>query len=162
MAGVFVNALPTLRDYGLGIRNSASLLFVVWVWLLDIARMVVPSGLVPFVVLESLDLLHLFLGVVTVEALVHDVTVTNMACTALVGCDGCFVLYGVVYRVYGEIQARLRSRAQEPPKTARVIGMPPVPSAPEMPPGDGIELTFNAPGIHEINLNWGVFEKKIK
>ena len=163
MAGVFVNALPTLRDYGLGIRNSASLLFVVWVWMMDIARMVAPAGLVPFVVLESMDLLHLFLGVVTVEALLHDVTVTNMACTALVGCDGYFVLYGVVYRVYGEMKARQRSPAREAPKMARVvIGMPAVHSTPEMLPGDGIELTFNAPGINEINLNWGVFEKKIK
>jgi len=163
MAGVFVNALPTLRDYGLGIRNSASLLFIVWAWLLDVARMVVPAGIVPFVVLELADLLHLFLGVVTVEALLHDMTVTNMACTALVGCDGCFVLYGVVYRVYGEIQSRQRSPAREAPKMARVvIGVPVAHSTPEMPPGDAIELTFNAPGINEINLNWGTFEKKFK
>ena len=163
MAGVFVNALPTLRDYGLGIRNSASLLFIVWAWLLDVARMVVPAGIVPFVVLESADLLHLFLGVVTVEALLQDMTVTNMACTALVGCDGCFVLYGVVYRVYGEIQSRQRPPAREAPKMARVvIGVPVVHSTPELPSGDAIELTFNAPGINEINLNWGTFEKKIK
>jgi hypothetical protein len=196
MAGVFVNALPTLRDYGLGIRNSASLLFIVWAWLLDVARMVVPAGIFPFVVLELADLLHLFLGVVTVEALLHDMTVTNMACTALVGCDGCFVLYGVVYRVYGEIQARQRAPARQgAPDTqktpgvydlrpaarlwsadmlaapaARDIGparqrptdMLAAPAAHDVGPPDGIELTFNAPGINEISLNWGTFEKKIK
>jgi hypothetical protein len=36
------------------------------------------------------------------------------------------------------------------------------PAAHDVGPPDGIELTFNAPGINEISLNWGTFEKKIK
>jgi hypothetical protein len=162
MAGVFVNALPSLRDYDVGIRNSTSLLFIVWVWLLDCARTFLPEGIVVFVLLELLDMLHVFLGVVTIEALLHDMTVTNMACTALVGADACFVLYASVHRIYRELHGRKWAPTRHGPAAAKVYVAHAAPAAQNIAPSDGIELTFNAPGINESSLNWGTFEKKIK
>jgi len=163
MAGVFVNALPSLRDYDVGIRNSTSLFFIVWVWLLDVLRTFLPPSAVVFLLLELMDILQVFLGAVTIEALLHDMTVTNMACTALVGADACLVLYASAHRIYREMHARKWAATPQGPSAARAHAVPAAPrAAREMASSDGIELTFNAPGINESSLTWGTFEKKIK
>ena len=115
-----------------------------------------------FVILELLDMLHVFLGVVTIEALLHDMTVTNMACTALVGADACFVLYASVHRIYRELHGRKWDPTRHGPAAAKVYVAHAAPAARDIAASDGIELTFNAPGINESSLNWGTFEKKIK
>ena len=109
VSAAIVSALPVLKSIwsvlNFDFRNSTSLAVLAWFLLLGVAETFLPQ-IVVFVVIKVLYLFQLFLSLVAIEILLHDITLTNMACVVVVACDACFMLYTSVYRIYHELRAR--------------------------------------------------------
>lgn len=156
MPAYLLNLIPSLKSSVLSLRNSISLLFIGWCWVVDIARVVTPKSWTILVILvELLDVPQIFGSVITFEALLQDITLTNFACIVLVACDAACIVYGSAYRIYHALKKRVASpRKQQAPST---------PNAPAFNQYPRTELNTSELNFNETDINVNtirIFEKK--
>jgi hypothetical protein len=162
-----VNDLPTVEITLLdGIRNRTSLLVITWVFILNVIETFLPV-FVTIVFVKVLYVLQLFLSLVAIEILLHDITLTSMACVVLVACDAFLVLYTSVYHIYHEIRVQKWPNAQSG-ATNDASGdnedvaatMPHVRSKTSLRDDMSDEFDVNHQKINIDSLNWRIFQKK--
>lgn len=173
IVAALVNSLPTgVLSVLDGVRNSISLLVIVWVSLLSVAETFLPLFITSFFV-NLLYLFQLFMSLLAIEILLDDVTLTNMACAGLLACDAFLGLYTGVYHIYLEMRtghwfsAATNDAAENNANVAPTIAIPlslaPPPSTkrPLMPEHDmSSEFDVNHKQINIDSLNWRIFQKK--
>ena len=154
MPAYLLNLIPSLKASVLSLRNSISLLFLGWCWVVDIARAVVPTSATILVILvELLDVPQIFGSVITFEALLQDTTLTNFACLVLVVCDAACIVYGSASRIYHALKKRVASPRKQQS----------APNAPAFNPYPRAELTTGELNFNETDINVNtirIFEKK--
>jgi hypothetical protein len=156
MPAFLLGLIPSLKSSVLSLRNSTSLLFIGWCWFVDIARAVVPKTATILVILvELLDIPQIFGSVITFEALLQDITLTNFACIVLVACDAACIVYGSGYRIYHVVKKRVGSPRKQQVSSAR--------NAPAFNPYTRTELNTGELNFNETDINVNtirIFEKK--
>ena len=61
---------------------------------------------VTIVFVQVLHVFQLFISLVAIEILLHDITLTSTTCVVLVACDAFLILYTSVYHFYHEIRTQ--------------------------------------------------------
>jgi hypothetical protein len=162
-----VNDLPTVEITLLdGIRNRTSLLVITWVFILNVIETFLPV-FVTIVFVKVLYVLQLFLSLVAIEILLHDITLTSMACVVLVACDAFLVLYTSVYHIYHEIRVQKWPNAQSGATNDAsaenenvATTMPHTRSKTSLRDDMSDEFDVNHNKINIDSLNWRIFQKK--
>jgi hypothetical protein len=162
-----VNDLPTVEITLLdGIRNRTSLLVITWVFILNVIETFLPV-FVTIVFVKVLYVLQLFLSLVAIEILLHDITLTSMACVVLVACDAFLVLYTSVYHIYHEIRVQKWPNAQSGATNDAsaenenvATTMPHTRSKISLRDDMSDEFDVNHNKINIDSLNWRIFQKK--
>ena len=162
-----VNDLPTVEITLLdGIRNRTSLLVITWVFILNVIETFLPV-FVTIVFVKVLYVLQLFLSLVAIEILLHDITLTSMACVVLVACDAFLVLYTSVYHIYHEIRVQKWPNAQSGATNDASVENEDVAatlqhtrSKTSLRDDMSDEFDVNHNKINIDSLNWRIFQKK--
>jgi len=155
MPSFLLGVIPNLKDSVLSLRNSISLVFIGWCWIVDIARAILPQTTFFLILVELLDMPQIFGNVLAFEVLLQDVTLTNFACLVLVVCDACCVIVGSFHRIFHILTKRKRSSHT---RRGPAVGNPAPPSFHDTRTPLTAELHFNETDINVNNLR--IFEKK--
>ena len=155
MPSFLLGVIPNLKDSVLSLRNSISVIFIGWCWIVDIARVLLPQTTFFLILVELLDVPQIFGNILAFEVLLQDVTLTNFACIVLVVCDACCVIVGSFYRLYHILTKRKRS--SHPRQGSFQMNPAPV-SVHDTRTSLNAELNFNETDINVNNLR--IFEKK--
>jgi hypothetical protein len=155
MPSFLLNLIPDLKDSVFSLRNSISLLFIGWCWLVDIARVLLPKATFFVLLVELLDVPQILGNVLAFEVLLQDVTLTNFACLVLVVCDATCVVVASFYRIYHVLAKR--KRPPQPRQRSFMMNPAPVSVHDTRAPLNA-DLNFNETDINVNNLR--IFEKK--
>ena len=156
MPSFLLGVIPNLKDSVLSLRNSISVIFIGWCWIVEIARVILPQTTFFLILVELLDVPQIFGNILAFEVLLQDVTLTNFACLVLVVCDTCCVVVASFHRIYHILTKRKRS---PPTRREHIVGNPAPPSFHDTQTPLTAELHFNETDITVNNLR--IFEKKI-
>lgn len=156
-----LNVLPTVELTFLdGIRNSTSLLVLTWFVLLNVTETFLPH-FVSIIFVKVLYVIQLFVSFVAIEVLLHDITLTSMACVVLVACDAFLIVYTSVYHIYHEIRVqKWFTAASGATHDASVKTEVSATRNLEFKENDMSEFDVNHQQINIDSLNWRIFQKK--
>ena len=155
MPSALLGVIPGIKDAVLGLRNSASVLFIAWCFVLDLARAFLPKSLIFVALLEVLDGVQIFGCVLSIEILLADTTLTNFACLVLMICDAACVFGASVYRIYHKVRTWRWPSAHRRP-AARVPAHAPEALHDER----SNDLGFKQADMNINSLNLQIFAKK--
>jgi hypothetical protein len=160
-----VNDLPTVELTLLdGIRNRTSLLVITWFLLLNVIETFLPV-FVTIVFVQVLHVFQLFISLVAIEVLLHEITLTSMTCVVLVACDAFLILYTSVYHLYHEIRTqkwfKTQSGATNDVSVNNQDAVATMSQAKRTFTDDmSDEFDVNHQKINIDSLNWRIFQKK--
>ena len=160
-----VNDLPTVELTILdGIRNRTSLLVITWFLLLNVIETFLPV-FVTIVFVQVLHVFQLFISLVAIEVLLHEITLTSMTCVVLVACDAFLILYTSVYHLYHEIRTqkwfKTQSGATNDVSVNNQDAVATMSQAKRTFTDDmSDEFDVNHQKINIDSLNWRIFQKK--
>ena len=161
-----VNVLPTVELTLLdGIRNRTSLLVITWFFLLNIIETFLPV-FVTIVFVQVLHVFQIFISLVAIEILLHDITLTSMTCVVLIACDAFLILYTSVYHFYHEIRTQKWFNAQSGATNDASVNNEDVAAAMQarrtftLKDDMSDEFDVNHQQINIDSLNWSIFQKK--
>ena len=143
------------------LRNHVSLLFIMWCFVTDALRALLPTALIFSLPLSVVDGLHVFVSIELAELVFRDLSLTNFACSLLVILDATCVVYASVRRLW---QLRSMKWSGAKPKRADVTTAP----AKDVDArnmdfdamSNGTSLNFSEAHVNVDNIKMRVFEKK--
>ena len=158
MPAYLIDVIPGMKDAVFSVRNSTSLLFIAWCWVLDLARTFLPRSLIVVTLLELLDGVQIFGSLLSIEVLLVDTTLTNLACLVLLICDAACVFAASIFRIYHKIKTWRWSAAR---RRAAHAGARVPAGAPQAAHDDrSNDLGFKQADMHINSLNLQIFAKK--